>query len=38
MRTWKDVVLDQLILAAIAATILAWPAYINWCIFGTACN
>lgn len=38
MRTLKDVVLDQLILAAIAAAILAWPAYINWCIFGTACN
>lgn len=38
MRPWIDIVIDQLLLAAIAAAILVWPAYINWCILGTACS
>ena len=33
-RTLKDVVLDQLIIAAIAAALLVWPWYIQYKIFG----
>ena len=33
-RTLKDVVLDQLIIAAIAAALLVWPWYIQHKIFG----